>query len=126
MAVSPVQTAITRSTTSTTQTVTLTTPVYPGHLLTLAGNETSAILISGVTGGGTWTKASSIALSTTGSVEQWYCLSATGGATGDRLGPTTSWWTTAAGRTAATALAGDDHSNGSGGATATAPTGRTI
>ena len=53
-------------------------------------------------------------------------LSSTGGATGDRLVPTTSWWTTAAGRTAATALAGDDHSNGSGGATATAPTGRTI
>lgn len=64
-----------------TLTITL-TGVVAGHLLTLCCNDTDGDLLTGVTGGGTWAKAIGQNFSLGGgTVDMWYCLSATGGTT---------------------------------------------
>lgn len=68
--------------TGTSPTINITLPdVTINDLLTVAGESFANIAISSIVGGGTWKKAESINLSTggEGTVEQWYCLSTTGG-----------------------------------------------
>lgn len=81
----PVQTAVADTTTATTVPIVMSSAVSTGNLLTLGGNSFDQIAVTTVTGGGTWTKAVGILFDPgtggQGTVELWYCLSATGGST---------------------------------------------